>query len=58
MNMWLLSPQHSPGMSTGVGKSFSSPGYLSDPGIEPDSPALQADSLPSEPQGSPICERL
>ena len=25
---------------------------LPDPGIEPGSPALQADSLPSEPQGS------
>ena len=28
-----------------------SPGDLPDPGIEPGSPALQADSLPSEPQG-------
>ena len=26
-----------------------SPGDLSDPGIEPGSPALQVDSLPSEP---------
>ena len=26
-----------------------SPGDLSDPGIEPGSPAMQADSLPSEP---------
>ena len=34
-----------------------SPGYLSDPGIEPTSPAsptLQADSLPSEPPGKSI----
>ena len=30
-----------------------SPGDLPDPGIEPVSPALQADSLPSEPPGSP-----
>ena len=30
-----------------------SPGDLSDPGIEPESPALQADSLPSEPPGKP-----
>ena len=30
---------------------FPSPGDLSDPGIEPRSPALQAGSLPSEPQG-------
>ena len=28
---------------------FPSPGDLPDPGIEPQSPALQADSLPSEP---------
>ena len=28
-----------------------SPGDLPNPGIEPGSPALQADSLPSEPQG-------
>ena len=28
-----------------------SPGGLPNPGIEPRSPALQADSLPSEPQG-------
>ena len=32
---------------------FSSPGDLSDPGIEPKSPALQAGSLRSEPQGKP-----
>ena len=31
---------------------FPSPGDLPDPGIEPRSPTLQADSLPSEPQGS------
>ena len=30
---------------------FPSPGYLPDPGIEPGSPALQADSLLSEPPG-------
>ena len=29
------------------------PGDLPDPGIEPGSPALQADSLPSEPPGKP-----
>ena len=32
---------------------FSS-GDLPDPGIEPGSPVLQADSLPSEPSGSPF----
>ena len=31
--------------------AFPSPGDLSNPGIEPRSPALQADSLPAEPQG-------
>ena len=29
-----------------------SPGDLPNPGIEPRSPALQADSLPAEPQGN------
>ena len=33
--------------------SFPSPGNLPDPGIEPRSPALQTDSLPSEPPGKP-----
>ena len=31
--------------------AFPSPGDLPDPGIEPRSPTLQADSLPSEPPG-------
>ena len=31
------------------GLPFPSPGDLPDPGIEPKSPALQVDSLPSEP---------
>ena len=31
------------------GLTLPSPGDLPDPGIEPESPALQADSLPSEP---------
>ena len=31
-----------------------SPGDLPDPGIEPRSPALQADALPSEPPGKPF----
>ena len=34
------------------GLSFPSPGGLPNPGIEPGSPTLQADSLPSEPPGS------
>ena len=31
------------------GLPFPSPGHLPDPGIEPESPALQTDTLPSEP---------
>ena len=31
-----------------------SPGTLPHPGIEPRSPALQADDLPSEPPGKPV----
>ena len=37
------------------GLPFPSPGDLPDPGIEPKSPALQADSLPTEPPGKPVC---
>ena len=33
------------------GLPFSSPGNLPDPGIEPRSPTLQANALPSEPPG-------
>ena len=33
------------------GLPFPSPGDLPDPGIEPWSPALQTDTLPSEPPG-------
>ena len=35
------------------GLPFPSPGDLSHSGTEPGSPALQADSLPTEPQGNP-----
>ena len=35
------------------GLPFPSPGDLPDPGIEPGSPALWADALPSEPLGKP-----
>ena len=34
------------------GLPFPSPGDLRDPGVEPRSPALQADALPSEPPGN------
>ena len=33
--------------------AFPSPGDLPNPGIKPRSPTLQADSLPTEPQGKP-----
>ena len=35
------------------GEPFPSPGDLPNPRMEPRSPALQADSLPTEPQGKP-----
>ena len=38
------------------GLPFPSPRDLTDPGIEPRSPALQADALPSEPPGEPKCD--
>ena len=38
------------------GWPFPSPGDLPNPGIEPRSPALQADTLPSEPPGKPISD--
>ena len=37
------------------GVPFPSPGDLPDPGIEPSSPASQADALTSEPPGKPKC---
>ena len=36
------------------GLPFPSPGDLPNPGFEPRSPTLQADSLPSEPPGKPL----
>ena len=36
------------------GEPFPSPGDFVDPGIEHGSPALQVDSLPSEPPGKPM----
>ena len=43
----------SPGKNTGVGCHALLLGVLLNPGIEPRSPALQADSLLSEPPGKP-----
>ena len=44
-------PRDSPGKNIGPGCHYPSVGDLPNPGIEPRSPALQADSLPSEPPG-------
>ena len=48
----ILCPWNSSGKNTS-GVPFPSPGHLPDPGIEPGSPALQEDFLPSEPPGKP-----
>ena len=40
------------------GLPFPSPGDLPNPGIEPRSPTLQADSLPAEPPRKPISHVL
>ena len=47
----LYSPWNSPGQNTGVGSHSLLQGHLLNPGTEPRSPTLQADSLPSEPPG-------
>ena len=49
----LYSPWNSPGQKNTAVGSFPSPRDLPNPGIEPRSPSLQADSLPVEPQGKP-----
>ena len=49
----LYTPWNSPGQNIGV--PFPSPGDLPNPGIELGPSALQADSLPAEPQGKPSC---
>ena len=53
---WTVSFQAPPSMGFSRQEDWSglpspSPGDLPDPGIKPWSPTLQADSLPSEPQG-------
>ena len=53
---WTVAYQASPSMEFSKqeyssGLPFSSPGNLPDPVIEPWSPTLQADTLPSEPPG-------
>ena len=53
----LLCPWDSPGKNTGVGGLSLLPGILPTQVTEPGSPALQADSLPSEPPGKPFINR-
>ena len=48
----LLCPWRFPRQEYWSGLPCPPPGYLPDPGIEPTSPALQADSLPLSHQGS------
>ena len=53
---WTVAYQASPSMGFfrqeyWSGLPFPSPGDLPDPGIKPGSPALEADTLTSEPQG-------
>jgi len=48
MSARLLCPWNSPGKNTGVGSHSLLQADLPHPGIKPESPALQADSLPSE----------
>ena len=49
----LYSPWNSLGQNTGVGSLSLFQGDLPNPGIEPTSPSLWADSLPAELQGKP-----
>ena len=49
----LYSPWNSPGQNTGVGSLSLLQGIFPTQGIEPRSPAFQADSLPAEPPGKP-----
>ena len=59
---WTVAYQASPSMGFSrqgywSGLPFPSPADLPYPGIEPRSPALQADALPSEPPGKPLITR-
>ena len=49
----LYSPWNSPDQKTGVGSLSLLRGIFPTEGIEPRSPTLQADALPSEPPGKP-----
>ena len=54
----LICPWDSPGKNTHSGVSFPSPGDLPNPGVKPRSPALQLDSLPSEPPYFPLTAKI
>ena len=56
---WTIAPQAPPSVGFSrqehwSGLPFPSPGDLPDPGIKPGSPALQGDSLTSEPPGKEV----
>ena len=60
---WTIAHQAPPSMGFSrpeywSGLPFPSPGDLPDPGIEPGSPALQADTLLSEPRSEPMGDSL
>ena len=50
----LYRPWNSPGQNTGVGSCSLLQGGLPNLGMEPRSPALQADSLPGEPRNTGV----
>ena len=57
--LWIVAHQAPPSMEFSrqeywSGLPFPSPGDLLNPGIEPGSLTLQADSVPSEPPGKPF----
>ena len=58
VTLWAVAHQAPPSMGfykqeDWSGLPFPTPGDLPDPGFEPGSPTLQAESLPSEPPGKP-----
>ena len=61
--LWTLTCQAPPSMGFSMqeywnGLTFPSPGDLPAPGIEPRSPALQADALPTELRGSSLSRNM
>ena len=54
----ILCPCNFPGKNTGVGFHFLFQGNLPNPGIEPGSQALPANSLPTESPGKPLIQPL